>query len=287
MPATPYFVAAQLVLIAVSAAVVKQDFNKQRPVPKAQPAPMALTSPVDSDLLSRALALPEDEIERFALIENTDGKPVTSMGNQTDRPMGFSGLEAQSAPPLAFEPPTPRESLPSVTEASAPPEFDPVPTSSGYHITSDAATNFDMKSNTVVFSGSVTLKCTDFILTADRLVAHMTSGNVQTLSKLVANGKVDFHLTGVPKEESYRGSGEQAVFNPDTGMIVMSGWPKIIGHGREHNAASATTIMSLNTKSPKLETEGRAQTRLLIDGKSGMPNLTMGNPSTSPAPGQN
>ena len=40
-------------------------------------------------------------------------------------------------------------------------------------------------------------------------------------------------------------------------------WPRIIGHGREHRAASAATKMTLFTNPAKLVTEGRAQTRIL------------------------
>ena len=280
MPATPYFVTAQIALIAVSASVVKLDLTKSHPVPKATAVPMSLTPPVDPTLLEKA-AVPTADIARFALAETLGQEDSAEVSQTPIRPMGFSDREMGTDSVDAFS--IPKTHAKVAPSDSPPPVFEPVPSSAGYHITSDVATNFDLKTNTVVFSGSVTLKCTDFILQSDRLVAHMTKGPSQTLSKLVANGNVDFHMTGVPKEEAYRGNGEQAVFDPATGIIVMSGWPRIIGHGREHNAASATTVMTLNTKSPKLETEGRAQTRLLMGGENGMPNLTIGD-STPAAP---
>lgn len=288
MPATPYFITAQIALVTVSALVVKLDSMKPKQPARSVPMPMSMESPVDPELLGRATFLPKTPIERFGPSETDETELPISETSRSGRPMGFSDLEVASSLPGAFEASSPPQSIPTVQDApSAPPEFEPVPTSMGYHISSDAATNFDMKSNTVVFSGKVTLKTTDLILEADRLIVHMNPGETQTLKKLVANGKVDFHLIGVPKEEVYRGSGEQAVFDPNTGIIVMSGWPKIIGQGREHIAAASTTVMSLNTKSPRLETEGRAQTRLLMDGSTGMPNLTMGTPSAPSAPGQN
>ena len=283
MPATPYFITAQIALIAVSASVVKLDLTKSHPVPKATAIPMSLTPPVDPSILEKA-SVPTAGVARFAPAETLDENESIESPQSAIRPMGFSDREMGMDSADAFSLPKTHANV--APSDSPPPVFDPIPASAGYHIASDAATNFDLKTNTVVFSGSVTLKCTDFILHSDRLVAHMTKGPSQTLSKLVANGNVDFHMTGVPKEEAYRGNGEQAVFDPATGIIVMSGWPRIIGHGREHNAASATTVMTLNTKSPKLETEGRAQTRLLMEGENGMPNLTMGG-STPAAPRQN
>ena len=283
MPAAPYFITAQIALIAVSASVVKLDLTKSHPVPKATAVPMSLTPPVDPSILEKA-AVPTVEIARFAPAESLNEETPTEDAPVAHRPMGFSDREMVADSQDAFS--MPKAHAKVAPNNSPPPVFDPVPVSAGYHISSDAATNFDLNTSTVVFSGSVTLKCTDFILNADRLVAHMTKGPNQTLSKLVANGNVDFHTTGVAKEETYRGNGEQADFDPATGIIIMSGWPKIIGHGREHNASSATTVMSINTKSPKLETTGRAQTRLLMDSENGMPNLTMG--SSAPAtPRQN
>jgi hypothetical protein len=131
----------------------------------------------------------------------------------------------------------------------------------------------------------VTLKCAEFTLASKHLVAHMGDAG-SALKKLVANGNVEVHVRGDTKEDAFRGRGEDAVFDPATGKITMGGWPKIIGQGREHNAASASTVMTLDTRNPKLHTTGRAQTRLLMDSKGGMPGISIGPPSAPAAPRQ-
>ena len=291
MPATPYFIAAQLALFAASAVVVKTNFNGKTK-PQHSPTQEVETDRADAlrsaHLLARAKALPTMASDRFALAE--EHPDLAPAADSSKRPMGFSDRAKDIAqPPAGFAGPLGepywQEQKREPAAADAPPSFDPVPANAGYHITADAATNFDLKTHTVVFSGDVSLKCADFILTAKRLVVHMKE-DAQSMEKLVANGDVDIHLVGVPKEEAYRGQSEHAVFDPATSLITLTGWPKIIGQGREHNAASASTRMMLNTATPKLLTEGRASTRLLFDGKAGMPGLTMGEPSAAPAPGQ-
>ena len=142
------------------------------------------------------------------------------------------------------------------------PKFDPVPDGAGYSITADTATNFDLKTKTVVFSGNVSLHCKEFTLSADRLVVHMESAGGQ-LSRLVANGNVDVHLTQGSTLEQYHGTGEEAMYDPARQTILFLGWPRIRGHGREHRAASAATRMTLHVNPARLVTEGRAQTRIL------------------------
>jgi lipopolysaccharide transport protein LptA len=272
VPAFPYYIAAQLLLIAASAAVVKSNRPAGTPAPKpAQIEEISTESAVDPDLLARAKAMPSDPVDRFGVIEDSaaDAPPE-------ERSMGFDAGANEGS--------LLREFAGSVSAAAAPrdeppPVFAPVEQGRGYHISSDAATNFDLKTNTVVFTGNVSLKCADFSLKAARLVVHMDKD--KSLEKLVANGAVDVHLTGVPKEEAYRGQSEQAVFDPRVSTITLTGWPKITGQDKEHIAATASTRMILHTQKPKLETEGRASTRLAFDGENGMPGFTMGGGSAA------
>lgn len=279
MPATTYIVTAQIGLIAASAVLVNLDWKKGQTkrsglgtsVPSVEISPPVPTVP--------ARPLPPTEISRFALIEQEEAETTVESG-QTDRPMGFGGQNSKGHPGSSFtgtKAPTAAKQAPVGAAIESPPEFDPVPENVGYHILADAATNFDLNSRTIVFSGHVSLKCSEFAMSAERLVVHMDSKQ-QTLKKLVANGKVDIHLTGVPEQERFRGQSEEAVFDPATGGITLSGWPRIQGQGREHQASTPTTKMTLYTMHPRLATEGRAQTRLLM-GKDGLPGVTMSSPS--------
>ena len=79
------------------------------------------------------------------------------------------------------------------------------------------------------------------------------------------NGDVEVLMMGDTEADHYQGYGEEAVFEPGGNSIRMVGWPRIMGMGREHRAASAGTVMTLFTKPARLQTQGRAQTRILQD----------------------
>ena len=286
MPATPYFISAQLALIVTSAVVVKTNLRREStsapaPVPAAERQAVPVAVPLEQ-LALRARAMPAAEIERFAMVEKPgSGGAASDAPGVEARPMGYRSSADEAEKPVGFqreEADSPPERAASSSE-EAPPQFAPVPTNAGYHIDADAATNFDLNADTVVFSGHVTLKCADFILKSDRLVVQLDKGKKRSMRRLVANGSVDVHLTGVPEEERYRGQAEEVVFDPNKNTIVFTGWPRIQGQGREHIAASPSTKMTLHTVKPKLETDGRAQTRILYDEKTGMPGLTMGSPA--------
>lgn len=290
MPAAPYLISAQLALIVTSAVMVKSKLKRETAaeapnvpaITEKAPAPAAISL---DGLLAKAKAMPAAEIERFALVERNGHASADISGGVEARPMGYRDGADESTKPRGFESDPPADTTSrhgdGNTADSAPPEFAPVPESSGYHIDADAATNFDLNSETVVFSGNVSLKCVDFHLRADRLVVVMQKGKQSAMKRLVANGKVDVHLTGVPEEEVYRGRAEEATYDPSKNIITFTGWPRINGHGREHIAAEPSTKMTLHTVKPKLETSGRAQTRILADEKNGMPALTLGQPSAT------
>jgi lipopolysaccharide transport protein LptA len=291
VPATHYIVSVQVALLAASAAYLKSDKpegpNRQRPNVAAEMA-TSFTEAKDE-----ATAMAEARGGRFALAEQVGELPEV-----TSRSMGFRGgmpvrgrltseLSAQAdegemsltlpAEGELSDLPKPstkvkKTSIPETPVALSevlPEEvkFDPVPNGAGYSITADSATNFDLKSKTVVFEGSVSLHCNEFTLAADRLVVHMESES-GSMSRMVANGNVDVNLTKGSREERYQGFGEEATYDPKGQSIVFRGWPRILGHGREHRAAAASTQMTLHTNPAKLVTQGRAQTRI-IPGEGG------------------
>ena len=81
-------------------------------------------------------------------------------------------------------------------------------------------------------------------------------------SREECHGEVNVLLTGVPPEKAYRGQSSSATYDPLKDSIVLSGWPKVKGQSQEQVAASADTRMTLFTKSGRMLTEGRAQTRI-------------------------
>ncbi len=288
MPAAHYIVSLQIALVAASAAYLKSDRSTPGlvldPVRNARPvglhpayvedesvddesglvmvsAPLrALAEAAPTEPQARAMGFRPGSVSRPRLPVETDGQP-----------------EAEPVTPAPKALPLEAGHLPAGAQLSAiaPEEikFDPVPDGQGYSITADSATNFDLTTKTVVFAGNVSLHCADFVLTSDRLVVYMESEG-SAMKRMLANGDVDVKLLQGAASERYHGSGEEADFDPAARKIVMRGWPRIIGHGREHRAASATTKMTLFTKPAKLETEGRAQTRILAGENGALPSFT-------------
>ena len=290
VPAAHYIVSVQVALLAASAAYLKSD-KPESQVRQGARAPIEMVNSLE-EVNAEARAMAEAKAGRFAMAEQGGELPEVSA-----RSMGFRGgmpvrgrvtAEAklrEEAGEMSLT--SPEDGVASKSEgekesakmgipetpvalSEVQPEevaFDPVPNGAGYSITADSATNFDLKSKTVVFAGNVSLHCNEFTLAADRLVVHMESES-GSMSRMVANGSVNVNLTKGTREERYQGFGEEATYDPKGQNIVFRGWPRILGHGREHRAASATTKMTLYTNPAKLLTEGRAQTRI-IPGEGG------------------
>jgi lipopolysaccharide transport protein LptA len=150
-----------------------------------------------------------------------------------------------------------------------------------YRITADTATNFNLESHTVTFSGRVALKSKRFDLTSARLVVHMDPAK-NALQKLVATGDVKVHLNSENSKDAYDGTSYEAVYEPGDGSIVLSGWPQIISQGREHRAAERGTRMVLFTEHPRLVTQGRASTKII--GEGGAPGTSKSLPGDTLPP---
>ncbi len=288
MPAAYYIISIQVALVAASAAYLRSDMSPGSALSKnadknaSPPARYAAFEEDEDDFFEPPVA------RRFALAEQTTSAPEVQARSMGFRPgaVGRERLPAEDAdaPPRAnaSSPALPKAvplegGLPAdgaQLSAVAPEEveFDPVPDGQGYNITADSATNFDLTTKTVVFAGNVSLHCATFTLSADRLVVHMEAEG-GSMNRMVANGDVDVKLTQGSLEERYHGTGEEAIYEPGKESIVLRGWPRIIGHGREHRAASATTKMTLFTNPGKLVTEGRAQTRILTGEGGELPGL--------------
>jgi lipopolysaccharide transport protein LptA len=267
LPATSYIVTAQVALLAASLAYLRPS----KPTVLASQA-TAEREVIGGDALTGRLARvgladpdQKEEGRRFPLAESQDLEPIAiaerAMGTTPAATLRNQGDGSGLPRATAVSPQASQPKLSGVGPTEGP-SFEPVPDGAGYSITADAATNFDLKTKTVVFAGHVSLHCEDFTLASDRLVVHMESESGQ-LSRLVANGNVEVHLTKGPATEQYHGAGEEAVYEPAKQTLLLLGWPRIRGQGREHRAASAGTRMTLHLNPARLFTEGRAQTRIL------------------------
>lgn len=289
MPATHYIVSVQIALVAASAAYLKSDKSApllvNDPVKVSRPTrPHAGYVDVEEEAvvmevpMARAMAMHvggerPPELEERSMGFRPGGQARPRLPNQdATRPLFGSGSMPPRAVPVEGGIPETGAQLSAVAFEEV--RFDPVPDGHGYSITADSATNFDLATKTVVFSGNVSLQCVDFALTSDRLVVHMDAEG-GAMRRMIANGNVDVKLLQGAVTERYHGSGEEADFDPEAQKIILRGWPRIIGHGREHRAASASTKMTLFTKPARLETEGRAQTRILPGQGGELPGIAV------------
>ncbi len=137
----------------------------------------------------------------------------------------------------------------------------PINASAGYQITSDEVTKLDTNTGKVIFTKNVRLISPQFHLVSQELIVYLGKDK-STMRLMEANGEVDVLLTGVPPEKAYRGQSSHATYDPLKESILLTGWPKVKGQSQEQVAASADTRMTLYTKSGRMMTEGRAQTRI-------------------------
>ena len=247
MATSPYFITAQVALVAASAALLRIDWTDkskqyQPPAPaapaNAKPlvAPASRTSPANAPNNSGAVLAIQDQ------------PPAIIRGEHGIDP-GLGTDVTLSGPPETT--PFPDDILSESPHDMA-----------GYRITADSASNFNLASHTVVFSGRVSLKSNRFDMTASKLVVHMDPVK-NALKKLVATGDVKVRLTSPKPEQAYHGTAYEATYEPGDGSIVLSGWPQITGNGREHRASDRSTRMVLFTEQPRLVTQGRASTRII------------------------
>lgn len=268
MPATSYLVAAQVALLAASVAYLRPGKPEAPAVPSvSETDPAEMVSRKDgASLEAKAVFQELNAGRRFALAEQSDWD-VPEVAERAMGSAGRAGLRSATRATTEADQaggkvrPVSAAAL-SEVKSDQPPKFEPVPDGAGYSITADSATNFDLKTRTVVFVGHVSLVSQDFTLSADRLVVHMESAGGQ-MSRLVANGNVEVHMTQGTAAEQYHGTGEEAVYEPVKQTLLFLGWPRIRGQGREHRAAAAGTRMTLHLNPARLVTEGRAQTRIL------------------------
>ena len=198
--------------------------------------------------------------------EDETAAPETLLGRERSaRPLGGRAAAAPDWLSIQQAKAEPRKlkDIPGFTEATPPDDGleKAISPESGYQITADEVTKLDMTSQKVVFNKNVRLTSPQFFLTSNQLVVYL--GKDHSTMKLVeAHGDVNVRLTAVPPEKAYRGQSQDAVFDPKKDALTLTGWPKVKGASQEQVAAEEGTKMTLFTKTGRLFTEGRAQTRV-------------------------
>ena len=242
MPAPSAFLLAQAAVVTTSVVLLQMDWGAEtKEVRKPQPV---LRSAGPAPVVAAVPSPP---------VPPTAAKPTQA--------------EASPPPPAdAFEL-TPEEPPVAV------PMEDPFPKPDtslvgAYDIAADAASNFDLKNERVVFTGHVSLKSKRFTVKADRLTVSIDPKKNE-MRRLVANGNVHVEVKSEEKDGGYTGQAWEANFDPNTDIITLTGWPRIQGGGREHRALEPTTKMLLTTEKPKLTTQGRASTLISAQKKPG------------------
>ncbi|MBL9114418.1 MAG: hypothetical protein JNJ83_05375 [Verrucomicrobiaceae bacterium] len=246
MAASPYFLALQVALVASGVALVSVDWtdrSKQyQPVPAANSPKVPIAAPASrTSKVNVPVAIP---ITNKKVEDVPPAKP--EHGVDPDYGTGEADL---SGPP---------ETTPFVDDVLT----EDSKSMAGYKIMADTATNFNLGSHTVTFSGRVSLQSSKFDLQSARLVVYMDPAK-NALKKLVATGDVKVTLNSKDAASAYSGTSYEATFDPADNSVVLSGWPRIVGQGREHRAGDKTTRMVLFVDNPRLVTQGRAATKII------------------------
>ena len=194
--------------------------------------------------------------------EGVDHVVATSLqaGGALRSGVGGSPSGAEEAPVRMALPPAPDQLAPQRAERTGA-AFE-VPAAAGdLVIAANAQTDFEVKEKRVVFSGSVIMKNERFYLTADTLVAHLKDKQ-SGLDFAEAQGNVVVRMVENGRETGSSGLAKTAIFRPETGEIVLKGWPQLRMGNKAHVASAATTEMSLFTDG-RMKTSGRNQTMIV------------------------
>jgi lipopolysaccharide transport protein LptA len=222
------------------AEVVRTSLGEAPPGPTAEAEADAEPDPAVED----AAAPPGETDEREAVGSAAPAEPAPPRG----RPERLAHPRAPDE--LAPKPPKKSGAAYSVPKAAG-----------DLLIAANSQTDFQVKDKRIVFTGSVIMKNERFYLTADKLVAYMKE-NDQGIDFAEAQGNVVVRMVENGQETGSSGLSNRAVFHPQTGEIVLRGWPQIRFGNKAHVASSATTEMSLFTDG-RMKTSGRNQTMIV------------------------
>ena len=95
----------------------------------------------------------------------------------------------------------------------------------------------------------------------DTLVAYLKD-NRPGLDFAEAQGNVVVRMVENSRDTDSSGPAKTAIFRPETGEIVLKGWPQLRMGNNAHVASAATTEMSLFTNG-RMKISGRNQTMIV------------------------
>jgi len=191
-----------------------------------------------------------------AASENPNTILARPMGGRSALPLTKASLPAASATLTPLGPIPDFVDQPPVAQ----PVFEPVSSEAGFHITADEVSKLGQRSDRLVFKGSMRMTSPQFHLTGDQLQVRMGKGDA--ISQADASGHVNVRLLNVEPDKMYRGEAQTASYDPKSGRLVLSGWPKVQGQSREIVGAEEKARIILYPSTGKLATEGRTQTRV-------------------------
>lgn len=226
-----------------AAATTGPELNELMP-PAPEPDLPAAELPPSVESLERELV---NEIkdrrmaERNPLLPSLDVEPQEFVSN-TD--ILRSDTASEQTPRRA-------ENLPRKAPARTPTKLGAI------DVVSDGRTDYDEKNSSVLFSDEVQLSTKRFRLRADKLTVKMKPGT-QELESAVATGEVLVEMTPEKGEPAFAQAGK-AIYNPVTGEIRLTDWPKIQESTKSHIATEAGTVMYLYTDG-RMRTEGANRT---------------------------
>jgi lipopolysaccharide export system protein LptA len=183
------------------------------------------------------------------------------LGERPGAAPDWLAAQKPAAPPAA----TPPHEAKISDYHDAPPPADPletaIATESGYDIVADEVTKIEMGKNRVIFTGHVRMSSPQFYLTSNQLIVYLGKDK-SSMNSAEAQGDVNVRLTGVPPERACRSQSGRALYDPNQDTLTLLDWPKIKTQSQEQIAATAETKMTIITKTGKMNTEGKALTRV-------------------------
>jgi lipopolysaccharide transport protein LptA len=134
------------------------------------------------------------------------------------------------------------------------------PSLNDFIISAEHQTDLDIKSSSMTFAGSVIVESSRMHLTCDKFVVHMRQDR-KGMSYGEALGNVVINMLENGKPTGNVAFAKKAIYRPDAGDVTLSGYPRIQQAKTEIVAATADTIIILNTNGG-IKTEGRVRTIL-------------------------
>jgi len=134
------------------------------------------------------------------------------------------------------------------------------PSLNDFVISASHQTNFDIESSSITFAGHVVVESSRFHLTCDRFVVHMLPDQ-KGMDYGEALGNVVIEMMNQRQPTGHTGHARAAIYRPEDGEIVLSGWPRIVEENKELVGITEDAKMVLTT-SGTIRTIGRNRTIL-------------------------